>query len=342
MVELDTSDVILADLDAETAVPMGYLPPPDGMPSDAPAEEEESRAPAPWEGAQVVTSLETETVRERLREELNLELKDAEGEDHELLMRLMTLLESPNLDLPPFPDVAQELDEMLKDKSTSLVQIAGVVERDPGLVRRVWAQGSSALYARPPRSLHHAVSRIGLDALWRIGMSVCMDDNVFRLDGFQKEADAARKHGVVAAGVAAWISNEPRGPMYMAGLLHSVGKLILYRTASDSGTSETPSAELVERLAERYYPAFGVLVARSWKLDQLVVGGLGFHPEPDSADPEVARCAKVLHASVVATHTAHQTIKGEDTDGLAVLQGIDGLELDAEAAVAKARELFEA
>ena len=37
----------------------------------------------------------------------------------------------------------------------------------------------SALYATRPRSLHHAVARVGLDALWRIGMSVCLTTPCF-------------------------------------------------------------------------------------------------------------------------------------------------------------------
>ena len=345
MVSFDSEaeDEVLVESPPQIAIPMGYLPPLDGQTtSTSPKSGASIRSAVPWEGAQVVTSIRVDVVREGLREKLNLELQHATGGDRTFLLRLMHVLDSPNLDLPPFPDVAQELDEMLKDENTSVVQLASVIERDPGLVRRVWAQGSSARYMNPPRSLHHAVSRIGLDALWRIGMAVCMDDNVFRLDGFQDEADAARTQGVVAAEVAAWISKEPRGPMYMAGLLHAVGKLILCRTASEgTGEKDPPSVELVERLAKKYYPSFGVLVARSWKLDNLVVGGVGFHSAPDAADPEVAHCARVLHAAVLATHTASQERAGIDGDGLASLQKIEGLKFDVEGAVAKAYEVFE-
>ncbi len=341
--DLDADDDMLVESPPQIAIPMGYQPPSDGQTTPAsPKTGEGVRGAAPWEGAQVATSIHVDVVRERLREELNLELQHATGGDRTFLVRLMHVLESPNLDLPPFPDVAQELNEMLKDENTSVVQLAGVIERDPGLVKRVWAQGSSARYMNPPRSLHHAVSRIGLDALWQLGMAVCMDDNVFRLDGFQDKADAARTQGVVAAEVAAWISKEPRGPMYMAGLLHAVGKLILYRTASDGTDKKNPpSVDLVDRLAKKYYPSFGVLVARSWKLDNLVVGGVGFHSAPDAADPEVEHCARVLHAAVLATHTASQERAGIDGDGFASLQKIEGLKFDIEGAIAKAYEVFE-
>jgi len=186
----------------------------------------------PWDCGDTAVSMELKEVRTDLREQLSamLERVDTKG-DRKFLLRMARLVDSEQLELPPFPDVAQELDDLLKDKNTSLVQIAKIVEKDAGLVKRVWTTASSAAFASPPRSLHHAVSRIGLDALWRIGMSVCVNDNVFRVTGFQEVADQVRTHGVVTAEVAAYISRERRGSVYMAGLLHDVGKLIAYRTA---------------------------------------------------------------------------------------------------------------
>ena len=108
-----------------------------------------------------------------------------------------------------------------------------MVERDPGLVRRVWRQARSALYASPRGSLHHAVARVGLDALWRIGMSVCLNDTVLRVDGFQDEAGELRSLGIATAEVAAQLGGEKRGNLYMSGLLHDVGRLLVLRAAGE-------------------------------------------------------------------------------------------------------------
>ncbi len=299
-------------------------------------------ADAPWEGSHVALSIDADFVRQALKDEFESELKRAKGGDRKFLLRMIRLFDSRSLDLPPFPDIAQELDAILKKKNTTVMQIASVVERDPGLLRRVWTQGSSAMYATSPRSLHHAVARIGLDALWRIGMAVCLNDAVFQIKGFQEEADQARTHGIVAAEVSAWLSGERRGHIYMAGLLHAVGKLILYRTASEGGKLTTPpSKDLVNRLAKRYYPSLGVLVARTWKLHDTVAAGIGYHTRPQSAEEGYERAARIVQAASIATHTADLARQGYDCGGIATLERIDGLIFDPEKAVAKAHGVFE-
>ena len=334
---LVTMEVAATEEAPQTEFPGAYEPLTTGVEAlDAWADD------APWEGGRVAPSIDLDEVRALLKEELERELKRARGADRKFLTRLIRLVDSRNLDLPPFPDVAQELDEILKKKSTSVMQIATVVERDPGLLRRVWTQGSSALFAMPPRSLHHAVSRIGLDALWRIGMSVCLNDDVFKIRGFQEEADMARTHGIVVAEVSAWLAGERRGHIYMSGLLHGVGKLILYRTASEGGKlSSPPSHELVERLAQRHYPSLGVLVARSWRMHDTVAAGIGFHPRPAVAGAEHERSARVVQTALIATHTDDLARKGFACGGLATLERVDGLIFNPEKAVAKAHGVFE-
>ena len=93
---------------------------------------------APWAKGHVVPSIDAEIVRRHLLKHLR-ELKEEAEEpgDTALVERLERMVTADQLDLPPFPAVARELDALLKQTTTDILQIARVVERDPGMVKRV-------------------------------------------------------------------------------------------------------------------------------------------------------------------------------------------------------------
>ncbi len=294
----------------------------------------------PWDRTHCAPAMEPTIVRRRLRAALDeLAASTTSEGDRAFVQRIEKLVESDQLDLPPFPDVARELDELLQQTTTDILQIARVVERDPGLVRRVWTHARSAMYASAPRSLHHAVARVGLDALWRIGMSVCLNDTVFRVEGHQAEAAQVREHGIVTAEVAAMLAGERRGSLYLAGLLHGVGDLILLRCASEPQTRR-PSLDILERVGNIARSPLGVLVAHSWKLDDVAVAGIGFQADPEAAPRSQQRGARIVRAAVIAAHGARLELEDmayENADPTALIQGLG---LDGTKALERAREVY--
>jgi HD-like signal output (HDOD) protein len=297
---------------------------------------------APWEGGGVALSIDPDEVRPHLMESL-FEIQDqCETEAGKaFLNRLIRMMASDQLDLPPFPDVAWQLDTLLRLGDPPLVRVVKLVRREAALVRRVWTQACSAFYARPPNSLDHAVARIGFDALWRIGMSACLYSEVFRVRGFQEDADAVRRHGIIAADVAAWLSGKKLGAAYLAGLLHGVGKLMVYRAASTTRPVGLPDPELVEDVAAELHPAIGVLVAHSWKLGPEVAAGIGFQHDPARAPPEYQEIAMQVQVSNIATYTAEFSRHGQDCGGLLTLLSLEGLDFDVARTIGKAHEIMD-
>jgi len=296
----------------------------------------------PWEHGGVATSLEPDEIRPVLMGQLFDEADRTTNQaEKDFITRLIRTLGTDKLDLPPFPDVAWQMDTLLRLSDPPLVKVVKLVRREAALVRRVWTQACSAYYARPPNSLDHAVARIGFDALWRIGMSTCLYSGVFRVRGFQEHADAVRRHGIVAADVAAWISGRKLGPAYLAGLLHDVGKLMIYRAASPRKPGAMPSEALVERLCQEHHATIGVLVAIDWKLGVEVAGGIGFHHDPEQAPPEHQQTARQVHAANIATHTAELSRQGSDCGGLLTLLALEGIHFDVGRTIGKAHEVLE-
>jgi HD-like signal output (HDOD) protein len=296
----------------------------------------------PWELGGVTPDMDPDVVRPALMGSLFDALDECDSEAGEaFISRLIRNLGTDQLDLPPFPDVAWRLDTLLRLGDPPLLRVVKIVRREPALVRRVWTQACSAFYARPPNSLDHAVARIGFDALWRIGMSACLYSEVFRVRGFQEDADAVRQHGIITADVAAWLSGKKLGGVYLAGLLHSVGKLLVYKAASPPRAGELPERELVERIAAEHHASIGVLVAHDWKLGPEVAAGIGYYHDPFQAPIQYQETAMQVQVANIATHTAQLSRLGQDCGGLLALLDLPGLNIDVARTIGKAHEVMD-
>ncbi len=287
-------------------------------------------------------SVDPDVVRPHLMGTL-FEMSDRATTDanRDFLMRLIRSMGTDELDLPPFPDVAWQLDKLLHLGDPPLARVVKLVRREPALVRRVWTAACSAFYARPPNSLDHAVARIGFDSLWRIGMGACLHSEVFRVRGFQDEADDVRNHGIVVADVAAWMSGKKLGAVYLAGLLHDVGKLMVYKAAATNKSASPPDMEWVQSVGTALHASIGVMVAHAWKLGPEVAAGIGFHHDPAQAPPMYQATAMQVHVANIATHTAVLSRDGKDSGGLLALLALEGLRFDVARTIGKAHEILD-
>jgi len=297
------------------------------------------------EGAWLRGGLPPSADPEVLRKELLRSLYEEQGrqqapEDVAFVGRLIQVVGTEKLDFPPFPDIARQLDALLKERDPSMFHVVKLVEQDPALVRRVWIAGSGAAYTRPPSGLHHAIARIGFDALWRIGMAVCMHSQVFRARGYQAAADEVRAHGILVGELSAWIRDEKRGHYYLAGLLHDVGKLVVYRAASVRDGLTAPNERLVDLIVDRHHPSLSLLASHAWNLGDEVTSSVGFHHHPVSAPEFVGDLTRILWAADVAAHTAKETRAGRECGGLAELERLEGLPKRTGAILEKAHLLM--
>jgi HD-like signal output (HDOD) protein len=299
------------------------------------------QGPAIWELGGVSPSVEFQVVRTALMAELSrlAGTCDHEG-DRAFVMRLLLLVGKEKLDIPPFPDVARRLDRLLRSPQVAMHRVIKLLEGDPALVQRVWSRACGAAYIAPPPNFQSAVTRLGFDALWRIAMSTCMYDGVFRVRGFQGEVSALRAHGIVVGEVAAWLATGDKGQAYLAGLLHDVGKLIVLRAASARPDEVVPSPDFVMEVVTQYHAALGVAVAEVWKLGDDVTTAIGFHHAPELVDDH-QRMARYVQIADIATHTAAQTRAGIEGGGFLALLAIVDPKFDAVRAIGKAHHTFE-
>jgi HD-like signal output (HDOD) protein len=154
--------------------------------------------------------------------------------------KLLQLVKEKN-DLPALPDIVAKLNETMNDPSSSLIEIANVIETDPALSGRIIKLANSALYSAGRNAitdLQLAIGRLGLNEIEASILSLAM------LSMFKdnKLIDQKRfwKHGLSVALCAQNLSKimgaskEEHQMAYLAGLMHEVGILVFAYVAPDS------------------------------------------------------------------------------------------------------------
>ncbi len=273
----------------------------EGSTSKGPAQE-----PAPpWEQGVGPLDPTPDGVRRALLDRLrDLDRAGRTEADRIFLRSLAGTLECDHLDLAHFPDTPLALDELLQEDELELRELLQVIERDPELVRRVWAQASSAGFTEPPQGLEQAITRVGLDQIWRLGVQQALQSVLFEAPGYQPRLESIRLSGLVGADLAASQAEEGRGPHYLAGLLRDVGALLTYRHAVGTARRRRPSPAFVEQVVRELHASIGLLVAHTWRLGTPVALGIAYHHAPSEAPEPHRRLAATLRLADVATSTA--------------------------------------
>ncbi len=129
--------------------------------------------------------------------------------------------------VPTVPSVLKQLSTIIENPKISLNEISHFVSKDPALTTKILQMVNSALYGFPGRisSVNHAVMLLGLNVVKGLLLSV----SVFEI--MHKAMIGLREHSIGVA-IASKVIAQKKGlkepeEVFVAGLLHDVGKVIL-------------------------------------------------------------------------------------------------------------------
>lgn len=139
--------------------------------------------------------------------------------------------------LPSLAVVKYQLIKALNKENSSIEDIAEIIRHDQALASRVIAIANSAFLGYPGRigAIEQAVLLLGLDLVRSISLAASIF-NVFASQyGNFKQIWA---HSYVVANIASSlcgkIEGAEKGSCFLAGLLHDIGRLALFRVISES------------------------------------------------------------------------------------------------------------
>lgn len=206
------------------------------------------------------------------------------------------------VDIPPIPDVIQQIQERIEDPGTSIETIVDCIT-DQILVANILKVCNSPHFKNTTaiHTVKEAVVHIGLKSLISIVA-------VHALSSFSpqnsNEVRKVLKHSLICGLIARQIARDMRSNFdlaFICGLLHDIGKTIMLDMLNDYMLS----AELRSKIIEDNHAEIGYLLAKKWNFGEDIQGCIRYHHSPDKATINRNMVELVCTANSMAL-TSHQ------------------------------------
>ena len=213
-------------------------------------------------------------------------------------------------DLVTLPEVALRVNQMLDDPRTSADAIGRVISQDAALTARVLRAANSPLFglSRQVDSIGRAVTVIGARQVCDLTLGLCAARAFEGIPNELVSMSTFWDHSIMCAVAARLLAAEGgkgRGDtVFVSGLLHDVGRLVMYKRAPQESRGAIlmsleapgdPAMHLCERAQlGTDHAEVGAALAREWQLPPNIRECLEFHHEPLAAR-EFPREAALVH-----------------------------------------------
>ena len=147
-------------------------------------------------------------------------------------MDIQDLLDD-DVSIVSLPSVYYQFQEAMSDKNSSFAEIGEIIIYDSGLTTRLLKIVNSAYYGLPAKieKVSHAIGWIGTDELSNLLLSTvvvdkfnAIPDSLINMESFWKHAIAC---GLIARKLASYNEHLEQEKIFVAGLLHDIGQVIL-------------------------------------------------------------------------------------------------------------------
>ena len=227
--------------------------------------------------------------------------------------------------LVSLPEVFMRIREVLSDPDSTVEEAAAVIGKDPRLTAKLLKLVNSAFYARtmrvsgglppgPVDSLTRAVMLLGLNQLSTLAMGVSVLPLFKDIPTQCIDMRQFWRHSVGVGLVAKILATHQGDPsperFFVAGLLHDIGRLVLFKQqpAAAAATLHRAAATgclLVDAERETLgfdHAALGGLLLRKWRFPESLEQAVWRHHDPASGD-EPMEAALIGVADMIAGAT---------------------------------------
>lgn len=226
--------------------------------------------------------------------------------DRESLYRKLNKIEN----LPTLPQIAIAINAMIESGDSSIDEISHVIEKDPAITLKVLRLANSAFYGMQEKvySISDAIILLGLSNIKHIVTSISVVkafpnsmDNFSMIDFWRHSVNVA----VVSRKLAENLHCNTE-KTFLSGLLHDVGKIILYKNfpsyfekVSARARKERISFFNAER-KEISHAEIGAFMADKWNLPAQIGAAIRHHHAPIPNDSCFTTAAIVRISSVIS------------------------------------------
>ena len=223
------------------------------------------------------------------------------------------------------PDICVNVFDLLESSNASTRDIGEIIARDPSLTARLLRLVNSAYYNLPRKvdTVSRAITIVGVRELYSLVLAVSAIKSFSNLPNNLVNIDTFWRHGIFTGLIARNIARRCKvlhpERLFVAGLLHDIGSLVLYAKmpetmrdlllVCDGQENILNQAELAE-LGFTHADLGGAL-AHTWLLPDALQEAITYHHMPDYAR-EAALEAAIVH---LAEALANQSELGAFAEG---------------------------
>ena len=212
-------------------------------------------------------------------------------------------------DLPTLPHVVQRLATMISSPTVSAEEIGTIIEKDQVLAAKVLRLANSPFYGFPSRigSVSHAVIVLGFNVVK--GLTLCASALTIMKDAGM---DQLWRHSLGVAITAKLLATrlEIKNPeeLFVSGLLHDIGKVVLYVKWPDVGTCIKDALmtrldhslfDVERELTGLSHAEIGGCLANAWHLPIALREPILYHHNPNQAKEATLQTAIVHVADIL-------------------------------------------
>ncbi len=199
-------------------------------------------------------------------------------------------------DLFSLPDIYFQLNRMIHDQRFSLEDIGKVIAKDPALSASLLRVVNSALYGFQSRidTIPRAIAIVGIDDLYNLVVATCVVDRFNKIPTDLVDMTAFWMRSVHCAVVCKLLAKNSAvlhaERLFLAGLLHDIGSLVLYqkmpeqalRVLSAIGHDRRLLAGFEQEIIGFTHTDVGRELLKLWALPESLYEVIGCYEEPEA------------------------------------------------------------
>ncbi len=192
------------------------------------------------------------------------------------------------------PEIYIRVSQVLEDENHNAKQVGDIISHDPALTVRILRIVNSAYYALSAKVelVSRAVSVIGEDDLRNLVLATSAVDTFKRIPNQLVDIDLFWKHSVHTGIISRLLSkhcNILHGErLFVAGMLHDIGKLILYFKEPElsqqvliaAAESDGQLFRSEQEIIGYTHGDVGAALIEAWKLSETLQEVVAFHHQP--------------------------------------------------------------
>lgn len=227
--------------------------------------------------------------------------------------------------LVSLPEVCIRVNEMLEDPKINANDIGKVISQDTGLTARLLKIVNSSFYGFPSRieTVSRAVTVIGLRELRGLVLAASAVEAFSKIPNDVLNMVKFWRHsvycGVVAKLLAQHCNVLHSERLFVAGLLHDIGKLIIsHRLPNEAREvlrlqkeSELPDYEIERQVLGFDHAVVGGELLKNWQMPKTLMNAVRYHHQPHESDDAIVDVS-LVHIANGMTFVAEQGLDSEN------------------------------